>query len=477
MMSEDINFNNSDCQLLEQHVSIVNLDTTEEEEGLLEDKPKEPFLHMVFQDEEACKSLLSKIRRCVESFLKAQNKHGSVVTSESGKTVDIFAEEASESESIFTEDKKPSIRLKINEVPAYLPSEVSTLHNGELPETPQRLKKSSSCFNCGDSHTLSDCPLPRNQERIRKARMQNASSKTERYHTDIEQRFAHIKAGCVSGSLKKALGVPSNCLPAFIYRMRRLGYPPGWLEEAKISHSGLSLFDSEGRSVRSSNLEDGQICEVQEEYNPEKIIEFPGFNIDPPRGCLDESQFHGVSPMMEHHRKEVMFKMFGLQESQPGYKRQRLGELEASPPNGGMEDMEIVDECPISPAQPESNESSKETSSKETAKRDSPSLDELQAAQERLLDALNSSSSDASASASQKPMTPDNRGKSVSIMPGTPILTPFSAFSRLPDGDNWARGVSGVIDFENLPDSTGKYEKMKDVLGKVRETVGKIHRE
>lgn len=30
--------------------------------------------------------------------------------------------------------------------------------------------------------------------------------------------------------------------------MRRLGYPPGWLEEAKISHSGINMLDSNGES-------------------------------------------------------------------------------------------------------------------------------------------------------------------------------------------------------------------------------------
>jgi hypothetical protein len=29
--------------------------------------------------------------------------------------------------------------------------------------------------------------------------------------------------------------------------MRLLGYPPGWMEEARISHSGLTLYDSQGR--------------------------------------------------------------------------------------------------------------------------------------------------------------------------------------------------------------------------------------
>lgn len=35
-------------------------------------------------------------------------------------------------------------------------------------------------------------------------------------------------------------------LPPFIYRMRQLGYPPGWLKEAEMEHSGLALYDGKG---------------------------------------------------------------------------------------------------------------------------------------------------------------------------------------------------------------------------------------
>lgn len=43
-----------------------------------------------------------------------------------------------------------------------------------------------------------------------------------------------------------ALGVAGNTLPPLIYRMRQLGYPPGWLKEAEMEDSGLSLYDGNG---------------------------------------------------------------------------------------------------------------------------------------------------------------------------------------------------------------------------------------
>lgn len=54
---------------------------------------------------------------------------------------------------------------------------------------------------------------------------------------------------------------------------------------------------------------------------------------------------------------------------------------------------------------------------------------------------------------------------------GTPILKSSSPYSRLPNPDNFMKDVSPVINFENLPNSTGKYEQMTGVLQKVRSTL------
>lgn len=49
-----------------------------------------------------------------------------------------------------------------------------------------------------------------------------------------------------SEDLLSALGIDSNTLPPLIYRMRQLGYPPGWLKEAEMENSGLTLYDGNG---------------------------------------------------------------------------------------------------------------------------------------------------------------------------------------------------------------------------------------
>lgn len=125
----------------------------------------------------------------------------------------------------------------------------------------------------------------------------------------------------------------------------------------------------------------------------------------------------------------------------------------------------------------------------------SPSLDDLKAQQAELLQQLESNTSlntsNLSVSESNVPsvqsQTHDDdpapppatsevakpvvfKGPSIE---GTPLLK-FSVYEKLPVGDNFKKGVSDVINFENLPDSTGKYEKMKDLLKNVRVKMDKL---
>lgn len=49
-----------------------------------------------------------------------------------------------------------------------------------------------------------------------------------------------------SEELLTALGIEGNTLPPLIYRMRQMGYPPGWLKEAEMEDSGLTMYDGNG---------------------------------------------------------------------------------------------------------------------------------------------------------------------------------------------------------------------------------------
>lgn len=73
--------------------------------------------------------------------------------------------------------------------------------------------------------------------------------------------------------------------------------------------------------------------------------------------------------------------------------------------------------------------------------------------------------------------TPRNlsRGSIKSVDLGTPILESCSPFNKLPSSEKFSQDICDVINFENLPDATGKYEQMTEVLQKVRNTMSKIH--
>lgn len=66
-------------------------------------------------------------------------------------------------------------------------------------------------------------------------------------------------------------------------------------------------------------------------------------------------------------------------------------------------------------------------------------------------------------------------GQSREAMCGTPLIKQVSPYSKLPGGKKWSVGVTDVIDFENLPDATGSYQKLTSVIEKVRSVVKRIN--
>ena len=58
----------------------------------------------------------------------------------------------------------------------------------------------------------------------------------------------------------------------------------------------------------------------------------------------------------------------------------------------------------------------------------------------------------------------------VNVDSGTPIVTLYSPFENLPDQSKWTTNTTDHIFFENLPESTGKYENIRGILQKVRDT-------
>ncbi|XP_040465620.1 zinc finger CCHC domain-containing protein 8 isoform X2 [Falco naumanni] len=198
------------------------------------------------------------------------------------------------------------------EIPKYQQvfSQILSLDGQEIQVKPKRPKP--HCFNCGsEDHQMKDCPKPRNAARISEKRKEfmeacgEASNQNfqQRYHAEeVEERFGKFKPGVISGELQDALGVTDKSIPPFIYRMRQLGYPPGWLKEAEMEHSGLALYDGKG----DGGTEDEGSCQPKHTtYDVSKLINYPGFNISTPSGIPDEWQIFGSIPMQPSQQKDV----------------------------------------------------------------------------------------------------------------------------------------------------------------------------
>ncbi|NXJ81410.1 ZCHC8 protein, partial [Trogon melanurus] len=202
------------------------------------------------------------------------------------------------------------------EIPKYQQvfSQILSLDGQEIQVKPKSRPK-SHCFNCGsEDHQMKDCPKPRNAARISEKRKEfmeaygEASNQNfqQRYHEEeVEERFGKFKPGVISGELQDALGVTDKSLPPFIYRMRQLGYPPGWLKEAEMEHSGLALYDGKGEAYGDGSGEEGSCQSKRITYDVSKLINYPGFNISTPSGIPDEWEIFGSIPMQPSQQKDV----------------------------------------------------------------------------------------------------------------------------------------------------------------------------
>ncbi|XP_006894703.1 PREDICTED: zinc finger CCHC domain-containing protein 8 [Elephantulus edwardii] len=200
------------------------------------------------------------------------------------------------------------------EIPKYQQvfSQIVSLEGQEIQVKAKRPKP--HCFNCGsEEHQMKDCPMPRNAARISEKRKEymnacgEATSQNclQRYHAEeVEERFGRFKPGVISEELQDALGVTDRSLPPFIYRMRQLGYPPGWLKEAELENSGLALYD--GKDDTDGDIEAGEVQQMKSvTYDLSKLVNYPGFNISTPRGIPDEWRMFGSIPMQASQQKDA----------------------------------------------------------------------------------------------------------------------------------------------------------------------------
>lgn len=161
---------------------------------------------------------------------------------------------------VFMIDTLPTDKVHKSEVPSYKSvTEALKKMNANKKDATNDANdkpKTGGCWNCGGDHNMRECKEPVNRENIARRKQMFHRTKTERYHLDAEQKFANFVPGTISDNLREGLGLRQRELPLYIYKMRLYGYPPGWLEEAKVTRSGLTLFNAEVSHHRVSPIDE-----------------------------------------------------------------------------------------------------------------------------------------------------------------------------------------------------------------------------
>lgn len=205
------------------------------------------LLRLVFKDKSTFDELHQLIGNCVRDALSLVKKSVNVTIDKSENCVKISE---SAEDDVFMVDTLPTDNAKESEIPDYDSSQIDLLNIGsetnDQTEADDDSKPRGNCWNCSGNHSLKDCTEKRDPAAISRAKSSfMQKNRTERYHLDSEQKYNHLVPGRISDNLRQALGLRARELPLYIYKMRLYGYPEGWLEEAKINHSGLSLFHTE----------------------------------------------------------------------------------------------------------------------------------------------------------------------------------------------------------------------------------------
>ncbi|KAF5273990.1 hypothetical protein FQA39_LY01105 [Lamprigera yunnana] len=391
----------------------------------------------------------------------------------------IETSDATDGDDVFMLDTTPSLSTKNNLQYESKFDFCNIEKEPRVPITPQF--NSHVCFNCKGNHNLKDCTKPKDIIKINAARQTFKSQpKSKRYHLEDEQKYGHLQPGKISDKLQEALGLSNNQLPDYIYRMRHLGYPPGWRKHVTIPQdSGLTLFDFNGKDASDQ----GERVKSTKGF---EVIEYHGFNV-PLQNNLVNERLYGVGAYVKESSDDTINHI----------------QIKSKEDNLETCDMEIDNAA----SDKETEEINPLQKDKEDERRNpSPTLTQLEIEKKLLLeqltediDRLEDSTADSSVngfttiditgvvdsfddvplSSTMLDVTNDdaetgnivdlpkaNRIKTSTF--GTPILKSTSPFVILPKPENFMKDVSDVINFENLPNSTGKYEQMIGVIEKVR---------
>jgi len=252
---------------------------------------------------------------------------------------------------------------------------------------------------------------------------------SSRYY-DSYNSEGEIKPGKISNELRKALNLAENDLPIWIYRMRALGYPPGWLKKAVVDTS--DIFDTDTNNDSGSKKRKSPDDEIQ--YDHSKLIEYPGFNSPMPKNCVDYHYYVNMPAMLEHQQLE--------------YAKQHMS---------AFKPVQIPKRTKIS-------------SYEDTSR----SLNESNNASSITDPSNNSEGPDSPDEPSDKLDVSDLNKSSTSLNEGIKLLSKGSPMPKPVERaplEKFSEGVvTDLLYFENIPNSTGKFDNLRGILNNIRKS-------
>ncbi|KAL6265074.1 hypothetical protein P5V15_005165 [Pogonomyrmex californicus] len=354
-------------------------------------------------------------------------------------------------DSLFTIDKQPNAKNDLD-VPTYGQKYENAFEESKR-EQPKDCAPKLNCFNCNGNHNMRDCPLPKNQSNINKNRKEFATKHNMgvRYHMNEDQRFSHMVPGHLSQKLRKALGLKENELPKHIYSVSINGHfvpplPKESVQEIPAPPPELpqTIDDSDSQSQELPSLD-----------------------------SADDTTSITNSPSLSELERT---------------KKVLLMEIEEANSQSNSDSTSIKND--LNTVLVSETSFSSITTTPSTSRRSSSHssvISESQCCPDTSLKNDSNTTITLDTSITNKILQPDstpNRSASrrtsdqvTSVYLGTPILPSTSPYNKLPSSEKFSRDICDVINFENLPDSTGKYEQMTGVLQKVRNTMAKLQQQ
>lgn len=262
-----------------------------------------------------------------------------------------------------------------------------------------------------------------------------------------------IKPGKISAELRQALNIAENDIPLWIYRMRALGYPPGWLKKAVVDTSDIFDTDSPTEDEESTNNSRKRklLSRDEVQYDHSKLIEYPGFNSPMPKDCVDYHYYINMPAMLEHQQLEYAKKHMNAFKPIKLPKRTRYCNESTDSLNLSNNtslgtitiDLTADSDDSLSPGEETNNLSLEKDKQNDESESRSPTLKEI-----------------------PKSLSLPSLPEEIKLVSkGSPMPKPVE---RAPL-EKFSEGVVGeLLYFENLPASTGKFDSIRGLLNTIR---------